>query len=84
MRQEEFCDWDCDTKYEEVDGACVYVPDGCSSSVCGSMDDGESCTTYERCSNEEVVSTCRDGEWDVTPTSYGSPNLSCSSCRGCP
>ena len=84
MNQEDYCDWDCDSKYEEVDGACVYVPDWCSSSVCGSKDDGESCTTYKRCSNEEVVSTCRDGEWDVNPTSYGSPNLSCSSCRGCP
>ncbi len=84
MRQEEFCDWDCDTKYEEVDGACVYVPDWCSSSACGSKSDGESCTTYKRCSDEEVVSTCTDGHWDVDPTSYASPNLSCSSCRGCP
>ena len=52
----------------------------CSSSACGSRTNGQSCTTYDRCSSTPITSVCNDGTWSRTPWAYSSPNQWCNWC----
>lgn len=56
------CTFTCDDKWSGPD-CSTYVPDGCSS-VCGSLEDGESCTSYDRCDSTPKTATCNDGRME--------------------
>ena len=59
---------------------CTQNYRSCESTACGTKENWQSCTSYNRCSSTKITSTCNDGTWSRTPWDYSSSMMGCRTC----